>query len=234
MQVNGTYIYPYRPERLSQTKTENRAQRDLALKVLREAQGRYGKVDSSTYLDLKALQHKADIKYTNVCSRMKEHSKELSARINPEDEYYGYSKADEQLIAYYKSRKDNGQLIGNCGECAEAVQALFYKENQTPAVNICMNMYDNDGKYQGNHVFTITNFPKGILAETPDTWGDETIITDLWSSISMKKRDAFRYYEKIFNTNINKASFDIMPASSNPIQNHWVEQMEIWPTYMRD
>ena len=161
---------------------------------------------------------------------MKEKAPELDKEINPEFLYV--RGKSPRLIEYGKNFKD-GHLIGNCGECANVVQAEF-AEKSIPSVNVTFAYNNKETGVFCNHAFTLTNIPKGIIMENPNTWGDEAIITDLWSGISMKKKDAFEYYEKEFNIpNIRKSTFRLMPDSQSPLQACCREFYDIQPAYMR-
>ena len=198
---------PYAPHMDRKT---TKIELDNGLKVLREAQNAYGRTQSDTYLSAKAKQHQNDEKFAEIVAKLKNKSKKYEEKIYATPTF---GQMPPLMVNYGFYKPKDSALMGNCNHCAEAVQKLFGKRD-IPSLNLVIDLYDSNKKPIGNHVFTLTNFPDGMVPTNPKTWGENAIITDMWSSFSMKLKDAMRYYENMFGANIKKCNFSLFQSNS--------------------
>lgn len=193
-----------------------------AEEVLRKSQNKYGRPNSSTYIQLKVNSHKDNPKYQEVSKKLRENAERYSEDIL----YRPYL-----LVGHSTKGRVKGQiLVGNCGECAQAIQNEFFLQKKQLTVNVVMNVRKENGGFY-NHAFNLSNIKKGVKANDPKSWGKESIVTDLWSGIAMKSSDAIKYYEDLFSVNPDTdiITFEPMPDSDFSIQNTALKYFEMLP-----
>ncbi len=194
-----------------------------AEKILREAQNKYGRTNSATYLELKAAKHKGNPLYADVSEKLRRKAGEYRENLM----YQIY-----RSIAYVQKKPETEALLGDCGECAQAIQKEFYVRQGTPTVNVVMEVFDKNLVGQvpkRNHAFNLSNINPGVQIENPRTWGSGAVITDLWSGIVKKRDDAIDYLKTLFNVNpeTDDLVFKAMPDSDISLQKAVLRHLNI-------
>lgn len=190
--------------KLNNTPEENRRQEMIASGVLTACQSKYNDVPADNYTAMNAMNNM-------IYHKM----------------FSGYTNFRDLPV------RTGDRIPDDCVKSAELVQQEFDKMG-IKALNIYMDMHTPQGLPRGGHVFTITNFPEKIMADAPPTWGEDAIITDLYSGISMKKADAIEFYNSKYGIDFNKSSFYAAPANGNPIQQRVIDDMKVERVVVRE
>ena len=133
---------------------------------------------------MKVAQHKNNPKNTDINGKLLENAERYSEAIM----YKPYLSVARNP----QGRSCVETLVGDCGECAQAIQHEFLSRHQQPTVNIVMNIKKSNGGFS-NHAFNLSNIKKGANPKDPKTWGKEAIITDLWAGIAKKTTTRRRF-----------------------------------------
>lgn len=194
-----------------------------AEKILRETQNKYGRTNSATYLELKSAAHNDNPLYSDISKKLR-----LKAQEYRENLMYQIYRS----IAYVQKKPETEALLGDCGECAQAIQKEFYVKQGTPTVNVVMEVFDKnlEGKApKRNHAFNLSNINSGVQIENPRTWGSGAVVTDLWSGIVKKRDEALEYFKTLFNINpeTDDLAFKAMPDTDASLQKAVLRHLNI-------
>lgn len=187
--------------------------------LLRSAQNKYGRTNSSTYLQMKIAAHKDNPFFEDVSKRLLIKTKQYRDEL---------TNQPERNVALVLAGKTTPQaLLGDCGECAQAIQNEFFVQYGKPSINIVMNIKKANGSFS-NHAFNLSNIQKGIDPTKPETWGKQAIVVDMWSGIAKKNDEAIAYLKKLFNVGpYDKVTFDVMPDSERSLQHAALKHLGI-------
>lgn len=193
----------------------------MAESVLREARNKYGKPNSASYIEMKTLQHKNDPKYTDILNKLNDNAEEYSESLK----YKPYLNIN---FTIHSGKKDGMKYVGDCGECAQVIQNEFVIKHGKPTVNVVLNANKENGEFC-NHAFNLSNMQEGAKIDDPKTWGEQAIITDLWSGIAKKAQDAITYFNQIFmiNPKTDEITYEAMPDSENSLQEYCLKHFNM-------
>ncbi len=170
-------------------------------KVLRDLRQDFGYLQSGTRLQQKVFSHTFPPKYIHLLRPIADRGSALNRELYGSERrgiFQGtHNSLDEAVEAIGKLVKKLG--IANCGEYSILVQHALEKRGLDPQ-NFKMIVDSLGGPDPSpDHFATVIGLKKGARLDSPKTWGNQAVVVDAWSGISMEARAAIDHYLKILS-----------------------------------
>lgn len=187
---------------------ENALQNNLriAKSVLKEFNQEYGKVNSSTRLEIQIEENKGKISSAEL-EKLKELKKDCESKIAKYREHLNDNLGQDCYMKRLKKFVKETNAM-NCGDYAVMLQDHFFKKHNLKTDNVSLLVLEKkNGRIEfsldKNHTIPVIGIDKKAKLEDPATWGPNAVIVDAWSNVVMKAKDGIEYFKQVLKFNPN-------------------------------
>jgi len=164
-----------------------------------------GRPNSGSYIEIRRMQHSGDLRYLDICNRLKPIQDKYSKQIEEERGFingwetfmkFGYKflkclpfvkESPSMDIHKYIQQMKKSILKSNNANCGEMADLVQY-EHLTRGIkthNVGLKFYDKaepfyEANYLRDHCFLVRGLAKNAELSEPHTWGQNAVIVDSW------------------------------------------------------